>query len=802
MAAIDLNVIPLYRQDGREFTTLPGLHIANPPKRGGSRSRRNDQLILMLDFVPPAFSDDKLAELLTRLETMYYAKEGSTTSAMRELIEDLNTLILNLNLRHASDRPKVVGSFGVFVIRNEHFFLAQCGAGHLFALLPGKVDYQHDDSLAGRGLGISRSASVFYAQMPLEAGYKFLYTTELPDGWDAETFEYAYTNPLHSARRRFLEDSGEEIKGLILNIQAGSGKLTLQEFPTIQVESQPAPDPVNQPTAAPAFEPEEEQASYTPEADVPGKTAQDSQAFEPQTHQVEQPQTERQQTDRPPARPMPTRQPGTPALQAEDDEYAPEFDISSDEYDGPAVSTSGEEPPAQVTPRRSSRRSRESQIDLKPGLLKFFKSAQAVWQKIGGGLKSFLQRLVPGDELVKIPSSYMAFIAVIVPLVIVTISALVYAQIGRNQQYEFYFSEAKSVYAQADQQSDPNIKYQQFGEVMGLLDTAEGYLVTDELSLMREQTLKQLDLIDNITRLDFVPAIAGTTLSNQIQIRHLAATSRELYILDAASDAVFRAWLAGSKYEMDPAFDCKAGPHGAVIVNNLIDIAVLPDNEKGFTVVALDAGGNLMYCGEEVEPEVITLKPPDTNWGLIKAIAVENERLYVLDETSNMIWFYKVILGDDNVNNYQFTGPANYFFTGEVPSLKDTIDFSINREDLFLLYSNGQTTTCNFSGLEGEPASCVTPTIYNDTRPGKQSGPNVEGAIFYQLQSTLPPEPSLYYFDPTTSGIYHFSLRMNLVEQYRPQPELESELATAFTVSPTSTLFIAYSNQIYLTYLP
>lgn len=767
---------------------MPGLHIANPPKRA-SRSRRNDQLILMLDFVPPAFSDDKLVELLTRLEKMYYTKEGSTTSAMRELIEDLNTLILNLNLRHASDRPKVVGSFGVFVIRNEHFFLAQCGAGHLFALLPGKVDYQHDDSLAGRGLGISRSASVFYAQMPLEAGYKFLYTTELPDGWDAETFEFAYANPLHSARTRFLEDSGEEIKGLILNVQAGSGKLTLQEIPTIQVESQPAPQPMRQSAA----EPEEEPTAQTPEQSTPAQAVQDGSAFEPRSPQVEPPQS----------RPMPTRQPGTPAPPLEEDENTPAFDTPENEYDAPAVSTSGmEEPPAQVPPRRSSRRSRESKIDLKPGLLKFLRGAQAVWQKVGGRLTSFLQRLVPGDELIKIPSSSMAFIAVIVPLIIVTISALVYAQIGRNQQYDYYFSQAKSVYAQAEQQSDANIKYQQFGEVMGLLDTAEGYLVTDELSLMREQIQQQMDLIDNITRLDFVPAIAGTTLSDQIQIRHLAATSRELYILDAADDAVFRAWLAGSKYEMDSAFDCKAGLHGDVIVNNLVDIAVLPQNDKGYSVVALDAGGNLLYCGEDIDPEVITLKPPDTNWGLIKAIAVENERLYVLDETSNMIWFYKVILDEDNTNNYQFTGPANYFFTGEVPSLKDTIDFSINREDLFLLYSNGQTTTCNFSGLEGESATCVSPTIYNDTRPGKQSGPNVEGAIFYQLQSTLPPEPSLYYFDPTTSGIYHFSLRMNLVEQYRPQPELEGQLATAFTVSPTSTLFIAYSNQIYQTYLP
>ncbi|HKJ26434.1 MAG TPA: hypothetical protein VJ965_02255, partial [Anaerolineales bacterium] len=131
MAAIDLNIIPLYLQGGKEHTALPGLYVANPPSKA-SRSRRNDQLIMLLDFVPPAFSDDRLAELLTRLGSMYYEKSGSTTSAMRELIEDLNTLILNLNIRHAGNQAQVLGTFGVVVVRNEHFFLAQCGAGHLF----------------------------------------------------------------------------------------------------------------------------------------------------------------------------------------------------------------------------------------------------------------------------------------------------------------------------------------------------------------------------------------------------------------------------------------------------------------------------------------------------------------------------------------------------------------------------------------------------------------------------------------------------------------------------------------------
>ena len=60
----------------------------------------------------------------------------------------------------------------------------------------------------------------------------------------------------------------------------------------------------------------------------------------------------------------------------------------------------------------------------------------------------------------------------------------------------------------------------------------------------------------------------------------------------------------------------------------------------------------------------------------------------------------------------------------------------------------------------------------------------------------------VFYLDPINSSIYHFSLRLNLVEQYRPQPELEDELVTAFDVSPTRAIFIALENKIYLAYLP
>ena len=230
MADIDLTVLPLYRQSARNLAFLPGLHAADPPRRA-SRSRRTDQLILLLSFDVPAFSDDRLAELLTRLEKMYYEKSGSTTSAMRELIEDLNSLVLNLNLKYAGERPQVTGSFAVIVIRGDLLFLAQSGPGHLFALLPGKVDYLHDDNLPMRSLGSGRTPTVYYAQMQFGPGDKFLFSTTLPDGWDADTFTAAYDTPMQKVQQRFLSDAGESLKGILVDAQTGSGKLTVLQAP-------------------------------------------------------------------------------------------------------------------------------------------------------------------------------------------------------------------------------------------------------------------------------------------------------------------------------------------------------------------------------------------------------------------------------------------------------------------------------------------------------------------------------------------------------------------------------------------
>ncbi|MBN2044953.1 MAG: hypothetical protein JW757_08045 [Anaerolineales bacterium] len=774
MAETDLKIIPLARKMGRKLDTLPGLHVAEPPRRA-SRSRRADKLILLLSFDGPSFSDERLADLLTRLEGIYYQKTGSTTSAMRELIEELNNLIFNLNLKYAGERPQVSGTIGVIVVRGDLFFLAQSGPGHLFALLPGKVDYLHDDHLNMRGLGTSRTATVYYAQLQFAPGDRFIFSTTLPDGWDANTFTAAYDATLENAQRLFLADAGDNLVGVIIDAEAGTGKLNLlqppamplaqPQIPSRQADAHPIPSPPT--TLAPERKPA---------------------AIEQTPPVVSAPPPAAPEQKPPPRKRVESRSAGeNRAVFQTEPSLAPTE--TSWEPEGPQ--------PRGRRGRSSSLQARQAAASLAPALLKGLTRLQNFGRSALLSLKKILQRIMPGDELGKIPTSTMAFIAVAVPLLLVTIAALVYAQIGRNKQYEHYLSQAEIITQAALAEDDISLQREAWQQAVTLADTALSYLATSEAEALRQQAMDALDNIDQVERLTLEDAISGT-LSNSIKIRKMAATSRELYMLDINSDSVIHARLTGSRFEMDSDFHCGAGKYGSIIVSDLIDIALLPDNPDKAALVAMDRGGNLLYCYQDDKPPVaITLTPPDSYWGKPIAITVENDKLYVLDEQLNMVWFY-----NPSDPSYQFRDAPYFYFTDEVPNMQETVDFAVDQDKLYLLYVDGRTTTCTYTGLEEAPATCTSPALYEDTRPGRTPAETISDAVFYQIQHTQPPEPSLYYLDPINRAVYHFSVKLKLIKQFRPEEGLEEGYITAFAVSPTKTIFLAMENKVYLSHLP
>ncbi|KPK22697.1 MAG: hypothetical protein AMK69_19245 [Nitrospira bacterium SG8_3] len=749
--SFDLYVLPLHRQMSQELGGVPSVHVALPPRRSG-RGRKSDRLAIFLLFEGQhAFSRERIKQLMDTMEKVYFSTAGSVTSAMRVLVGDLNEMILKHNHRQANTGQQVVAHLSITVVRGGHLYLSQSGPSHGFLLTAGNVEHIHDAQTAGRGLGVSRNPQVRFSQTEVTNRMLLVLTSIIPKGWNAGTLQDAFGQPLKTVFRRFLDQAEGSFSGLMLEARVGKGELHYIRSSKQLGEIVPrrAEKSRQRPSRRPAVVPES-----------------DKQAWEP----VEIPDDAPRRETKPP--------PPIIATPVDPGEARPS-----------RTETLIEEP------RLLSRRPAHSAT---PVISKALLGFGTFLGRVKQGLRTFLVRILPDEEVLTISAPFMAITAIAVPLIIITVAALVYSSIGRTQQFQYYYTQAEAMVQLAQTETDFNAIHDAWENAIDFLDLAEEYQTTPESQALRKNVLDALDRMDEVIRLDFKAAIAGN-LSSAIKIRQMVATDQNLYILDIVSGHVMRAWLAGAHYEMDPDFRCGPGQYGAMIVDKIIDIAPLQrPTEENAEIVALDGNGNLLYCIPEEAPLAVALEPPDILWGEPTAITVENRKLYVLDPLTNAVWYYE---GDEN---YQFREAPYFFFREEVPTLKGAIDiaYDSDRDFLYILFDDGHTTTCTFSTLKESPTSCVDPAQYTDSRQGREDGPQLTNMIFYQIHHTQPPEPSLYYLDPIDRAIYQFSLRLNLVQLYRPQVDFPEGLATAFAISPTRSIFLAQENKVYQSFLP
>ena len=186
---LDLTLIPLTRQDGREQTGWAGLHSALPPRRA-ARGRNLDNLVLCLDLEGSAgFTSEQYQQLLSGLAKTYYETSGSVTAALRATAETLNSFLLDRNLRGASRGQQVLGVLAMLVSRGERLYVGLCGPGHVFLQSAGGTQHIHEPQLSGRGLGVSRSTAVYFYQTDMSAGGWALVTPNPPATWGAAILE-------------------------------------------------------------------------------------------------------------------------------------------------------------------------------------------------------------------------------------------------------------------------------------------------------------------------------------------------------------------------------------------------------------------------------------------------------------------------------------------------------------------------------------------------------------------------------------------------------------------------------------
>ncbi|MBT3239846.1 MAG: hypothetical protein HON98_04895 [Chloroflexi bacterium] len=738
----DLNILPLFRQDGQDRPELPGVHVAMPPRRA-TRVRSQDRLIIFMHFEGKGVVlRDQLNQLLKSIEKSYYSRTGTITSTLQAITEEINDILLNQNLKYGSSGQQAHAYLTLAVMRRDMLYIAQSGLMHGFLISGEKVDHFYDANIAGRGLGLSRTASVQFSQAPLAKGTLLIYLPNLPQGWNKGTLENVHGQQLGVLRRRFLSDAGSDLKALIIETIPGEGDLYLLSA-------------------------EAKSARHTAETHPPEEILEDSSEPTPETIEVNIESSQ----------PTVAFSEETVPIPVAESQGKPKERFVSNE-DQELVSK-----PAREIP------------DIGPILKNAIKKTGGWFGTALRSARTFFLRMLPDEEEFKISSSMMAFIAVIIPVVVVAATALIYARIGLNRQYARYYQQANQAMIVAKSEGDQSSLHLTLNTALADITRAEEYQVTDESQALREEIQTFLDTFDYVNRLDFQPAIAGN-LSSSIKIKRMEATGRDLYMLDSNSGSVMRAWLTGTGYEMDPTFSCGPGQYGPYIVSEIIDIATLPrDSEKQASIIGLDGNGNLIYCEPDEAPYVVPLAPPHSNWGQPTAITIEDGNLYILDPITNAVWIY---FG----NKDQFIGSANFFFTEEVPNLQSAIDMTVSQDDLLILHADGHTTLCTYSILEEAPTECEDPALLKDERPGRENAATLPDARFFQLSRTQPPEPSIYFLDPITRSVYQFSLKLSLIQQLRSETDLPAGVVTAYAISPTRSIFIALDNQVLIAFLP
>lgn len=739
--AIDLNIYSLYRRNGKEQGTLPGLMVFTPPRRAARGRERESLLISLLVGGNTPFTDQEYVELVTHAAGVYHSTAGALTTALKASAESINHALLERNLSASGRGHYVIGSLTLASLRESQLILLQCGPTHVLSAGGDRSVHLHDPALSGKGLGISQGISHFYSQVLLQPGDRLLICPTLPPAWENALGSDHGLPPLEVTRKRMLAIVEGDVNGALIQVVEGNGIIHLveeespQPEPTTLEVPEPVtvtPNPVHETTLPPLqvnSPPGEQPSAYA----IPPQTGQASEEM------VEQLASVGMARQFPPSIPRAV----PPKLESESTSPVEDGKIEFDQVDisAPSGHSSDE------TARRRAQGQRQAARLVVNGL----QTWRHFTEQMGARLRKFLPNLLPGGESdLSMPVPAMAFISILVPLLVVTISVVVYMRSGRSSQYETYVAQAQVLREQALSETDPVRQRDAWNNVLQRVVQAESYSITSDTIGIRQEAQGRLDALLGITRLDFSP-IFSSGINGKIS--RMGASASDLFMLDATRGSILRA-IVGREFQLDTTFDCSPGSNGITGVGSLVDLVVLPKlNTLNSSVMGVDAMGNLLYCAPGQVAQAKTLPPPPTNWGRVTAVTMDGGKLYVLDAPARAVWIYSETV--DGV----FVDPPLIFFGIQIPDIQDAIDIAVSGDELYLLHADGRLTYCMYSRLEGVPTRCDSPVTLVNRFPAYAGTDVFAQAHFTQMMLAALPDATVILLDSDGQSLYRLSSR-------------------------------------------
>lgn len=771
---LDITITPLSRIGGKDQPSLPGLMVAVPPRQA-ARGRSQDRLIVYLHLGGQAFlSSGDVIQAASRAAMAFYSTPGTLTSALRNAAGAVNGYLLDRNRSGPGQGQYAVGNLVLAVARGAQLTLLMSGPMQAFVL--GPTGTRHiADSLSGRGLGLGNSTQHYFSQLDLHVGDRALFCNVLPSSWGPLLLDSSPAS-LDATRRRLMAASSEDLAAVLIQATEGDGAMHLQRT---SAESE-AVSPAATTDAPNAAWPPSPGVVQPPGADLGAGTAPNDGGLSAEAADV----------------PGSEGAGGAPSAYAIPPQKIQEPPIPEGEFAAPPSYVAGgmDERP-RTTLLTKPRMSAERQRQAARAVIAAVRGVQSARDRLFGGVRAMVPRLLPttNQNPWSVGSSAMMFVAVLVPVVVVTIASAVYFRYGRSVQYEQYLVQSQDARAQALTLTDALAQREAWERELFYLDQAEAYSETAETRSLRLEAQENLDRVLGIDRLQFQPVLSR---SLGVQIGRLAASENDVYLLDAQRGNVLHLALTNSGFQLDSSFDCGPGTYADYTVGPLVDILALPAiNTLNATLLGVDALGNLLYCAPGQVARAVPLAAPDTNWGRIRAFALDSGNLYVLDGQARAVWVY---VGEDQT----FVDRPYFFFGGQIPELEDAIDLAVNADDLYVLHSDGRLSACSYSRIETVPTRCVDPAPLVNPIEAYREQDVFAQAHFTQLMFSPAPDASMLLLDADSQGIFRFAPRaLELQSQMRPLTgrlnEMPAGEVTAMGISPNHVVYFALRDRIY-----
>jgi hypothetical protein len=822
VTTFDLNILPIHRTNGQESADLPGLLAVTPPRKT-ARGRENNNLILYLTLAGnAAISPTELRNLVNTTATAFYQTTGSLTFAMRKLAENINNALLERNLSSTGRGQYALGYLVLAVVRGEQCTLLLSGPTHAVWVSEGKSRHIYDPALSGKGLGSSQNVQSYFSQVEFHTQDLLALCGKFPKDWEADLLNERPPASLEASYRKLTMTHGD-LNAALIQAHSGHGVITIlrpevgkprQTQPTTTPAVSP-PSENKEPTTSEASQsPAEKElddilsnspaatSSITEEeldalADFAAHMVQPSAyAIPPQPDNLPPLSPSEVQTDQP-GRSFLSSLPRSPSGESVSSPIIPTSPQIEEEEDEEEI----QEPiVVESKPRRArSNAHAEATRQMAKVMVGGIKTGRRVNDRFSSVLQRFIPRLLPGVESSQtrtMPTYILVFIAVVIPVLVVTIASVVYLRFGQSVQYDELYGQALNQRAIATSETDPARQRDAWLSVITIVDKADTYRQTAESDALRADAQANLDKLMGVLRLEFIPAFANG-LSGSTQISRLAASESELYMLDAERGNILHASFTGRSLSLDNTFNCQPGTYAGYQVGALVDVLALPKvNAVGASVLGIDTGGNLLYCSPGQVPQAFPLPPlPNTNWGRITAFALDNGNLYVLDGVSRAVW---VFVGKDST----FLDTPYFYFGNQIPDIDNAIDMAVSGDDMYLLHADGHLTSCTFSRISDAPTRCEDPAQTMDNFPAHSDMNVFTQAHFTQLALTSPPNPVILLLDADHQRVFRLSPRslelQNQVTGYSGEGNpFQPGPVSAMAVSPNYVLYLAIGNQVY-----